>query len=74
VRYAHRPEAGICNRTRMNIVRARISDGFRNVEPAQELMHTSHGNAIQQAVCRIQTLEMSLTGSNSDYIKLINPD
>ena len=61
---------------RMNKVRAKVSGGFRNLEPAQEFMRIRSliSTAIKQAVCPLQALEMVFTKGNTDYFALINPD
>ena len=61
---------------RMNKVRAKVSGGFRELEPAQEFMHIRSlvGTAIKQAICPLQTLESVFTHGNSNYMRLIRPD
>jgi transposase len=61
---------------RMNKVRAKVSGGFRNLEPAQEFMRICSfiSTAIKQAVCPLQALEMVFTKGNTDYLALVNPD
>jgi transposase len=61
---------------RMNKVRAKVSGGFRRLEPAQEFMRIRSliATAIKQDACPLQTLEMVFTKGNYNYMKLVNPD
>jgi transposase len=61
---------------RMNKVRAKVSGGFRKLEPTQEFMRIRSliSTAMKQAVCPLQALEMVFTKGNTDYLALINPD
>jgi len=61
---------------RMNKVRAKVSGGFRELEPAQEYMRIRSliGTAVKQSVCPLQILENVFTQGNSDYLRLIHPD
>ena len=60
---------------RMNKVRAKVSGGFRRLEPAQEFMRIRSliATAIKQDACPLQTLEMVFAKGNYNYMKLVNP-
>lgn len=57
---------------RMNKVRAKVSGGFRTINPAQEFMQIRSliSTAVKQSICPLQTLIRVFTPGNTEFVTL----